>query len=223
MPRSAVIYTSREAYVDLDGTLRDAFEHYAIKPYTLSHAQKAEAGRVRVRITELADEAVLPLARKEMEKAEALFASSGDRDVRGSTYRNLIDDADPSGRSATIQFVSPTMLDILGETVPFPVVSFIVARYIDVWNAFAPDRFPLTAEAVRHIHAEGFKISCVSTRRGPGCQGWLALEMERGRTEEYLRLMNALIDFAFYAGTGLHTDEGLGQTRRIEGKLQTAR
>jgi hypothetical protein len=40
--------------------------------------------------------------------------------------------------------------------------------------------------------------------------------MERGRTEQEIALFNTLVDFAFYCGTGAHTDEGLGQTRRME-------
>ena len=50
---------------------------------------------------------------------------------------------------------------------------------------------------------------------GTGGQGWVTLEMEKGRTEEEIGLLNALIDFAFYCGTGVHTEAGLGQTRRI--------
>ncbi len=71
-------------------------------------------------------------------------------------------------------------------------------------------------QGLAHVHVADFKLSCVATPFGPGSQGWVKLEMEKGRTEEEIALFNGLIDFAFYCGTGAHTDEGLGQTRRME-------
>jgi CRISPR/Cas system endoribonuclease Cas6 (RAMP superfamily) len=46
----------------------------------------------------------------------------------------------------------------------------------------------------------------------------MALEVEKGRTEEEIGLFNTLIDYAFFCGTGMYTDAGLGQTRRLPGK-----
>ena len=71
-----------------------------------------------------------------------------------------------------------------------------------------------------------FKISCAAA--GPivrgrygRAEGWVTLEMERGRTEQEIALFNTLVDFAFYCGTGARTDEGAGadgEGRRGEGR-----
>jgi|WetSurMetagenome_2_1015567.scaffolds.fasta_scaffold37595_3 hypothetical protein len=218
MPRSVVIYTSRDGFFELKAALARSFVGQGTKPYTLSHAQRIEAERVRLRITELADDTVFPLVVEQAGRQESTFASSGDRDVKGSGYEALIEDADRFGRTATIQLVSPTIVEVLRHSVPFPVVPSMFKRYVEVWNTFSRVSFPAESAEVIDVHVSDFRISCVSTKHGPGAQGWVTLEMDKGRTEEEIRRFNALVDFAFYSGTGLYADEGFGQTRRMEGK-----
>lgn len=222
MPRSAIVYASREAYDELNTALREAFEGLTIKPYTISGAQKTASEKVRVRITALDEDAVFPVLTELSGKMDLVFASSTDRDVTTSSYEGLIEDGERFETAAALQFVSPTIIEVLRQPVPFPVLPLVIARYIEVWNTFAPMAFPLVAEDLQYARTTHFKISSMPTPYGAGGQGWIAVEIGRGRTEEYIGLINTLIDFAFYSGTGLHTDEGFGQTRRIEGKVQTA-
>jgi hypothetical protein len=220
MPRSVVIYTSCDGFSELKDALERSFVGQAIKPYTISHAQRIESGHIRLRITELADDTVLPLVVEQARKEDSTFASSSDRDVKKSGYEALIGDADRFGRTATIQLVSPTIVEVLCIAMPFPVVPSIFDRYVEVWNTFSPEKFPSDGLGITGIHVSDFRISCISTTHGPGAQGWVTLEMDRGRTEEEIRRFNTLVGFAFYSGTGLHTDEGFGQTRRMEGKCK---
>jgi hypothetical protein len=216
MPLSAVIYTSNEAFSSLRETVRKSAEGLAIKPYTFSFAHKLETGAVRVRATELTPGALMPVVRELVKKGEATLAASGDREVRGAAYEELIEDADRSRRVATIGFASPTIVEVQGKTEPFPVIHAIFARYREIWSAFSPICLPAATEAMEHVRVTDFKISCAACHYGAGAEGWVALEMERGRTEQEIALFNTLVDFAFYCGTGAHTDEGLGQTRRME-------
>jgi CRISPR/Cas system endoribonuclease Cas6 (RAMP superfamily) len=223
MPRSVIVYLEREASLELRDELKRRFEGQIVKPYTVSHAQRMEGERLRLRITELMDDMVFPVIAEVAERMSLLFVSSADRDVKSSSYQELIEDGDRSETSTTVQLVSPTIVEILHEPVPFPVMPLAIARYISLWNTFAPMKFPLSLEALKPILISDFKVSCMSTPYGAGCQGWVTVEIGRGMTEEYIGLVNSLIDFAFYGGTGLHTDEGLGQTRRIERKVQTTK
>jgi hypothetical protein len=216
MPRSVVIYTSREGFVEVKTALELLFDGEVLKPYTISPAQKTESGQVRVRVTELAENVVLPFLLDRTRNAGSIFASPGDRDVRNSSFDALIEDAERFRRVATVQFVTPTIVEVLHQPMPFPVTPSMFRRYVDVWNSFARRRFPSEDGVAQHVHVTDFRVSCVKTPRGAGFQGWVALEIERGRTEEEIRLFNALIDFSFYSGTGFHTDEGLGQTRRTD-------
>lgn len=223
MPRSTVIYISREAFSHLQDTIRNRFQNYPLKPYTFSFPQRTETDKVRVRITGLAEDAILSDLSAVAESEGARLASEADRDVRNRTYEELIEDADRTRRVVTIQLLSPTIVEIAGRSTPFPIISAVFRRYTDVWNAFSEKKITTTADVVSRIHVADFRISCMTSPFGVGSQGWITLEMEKGRTEEEIALFNALVDFAFFCGTGLHTDEGLGQTRRAEGeKLRRA-
>lgn len=218
MPRSIVVYTSRGRYSDLAGLVHTRFETSAVKPCTISLPQKADGGTVRVRITELTDNAAAPLIEEMVRNGEATAVSAADRDVLQATYGQLLDDADRSTREALVQFVSPVIIEVAGGTTPFPVVSAVFHGYVALWNSFSGREIAAGSLPIDRIHVKDFKISCVETTYGKGAQGWLALEMEKGRTEEEIGLFNALIDYAFFSGTGMHTDAGLGQTRRLPGK-----
>ncbi len=218
MPRSIVVYTSPGTYLQLTRLIHTRFETSAVKPCTISFPQKADAGTVRTRITELADDAAAPLIEEMVRKGEAVAVSGADRDVKNATYGQLFDDADRFARQALVQFVSPVIIEIAGGTTPFPVVSAVFQRYTALWNSFSGMEIAAGSLPIDRIHVKDFKISCVESSYGKGAQGWMALEMEKGRTEEEIRLFNALIDYAFFCGTGMHTDAGLGQTRRLPGK-----
>ena len=215
MPISAVAYTSKEAFDDLANVLKARFADRKIKPYTLSLPQKQATGDVRFRATELIPGVLIPLLSDMVEKKATSLASSADREVRQVAYEDLLRDADRSRTKLTVQYVSPIIVPVVGERSPFPVVPTVIAGYGKIWDAFSDIGLPRPAvDIARSIRVADFKISCAVTSFGTGCQGWVTLEMARGRTEEEIGIMNALIDFAFYCGTGLHTEDGLGQTRR---------
>jgi CRISPR/Cas system endoribonuclease Cas6 (RAMP superfamily) len=113
--------------------------------------------------------------------------------------------------------VSPTIVEINARAGPFPVFPVIFEHYIAVWNRFSDALIdPSWTDRLDHIRITDFRISCVASPFGPGSQGWVKLEMEKGRSEADIAMFNRLLDFAFYCGTGLHTVDGLGQTRRME-------
>ena len=217
MPRSVVVYTDAATLSGLKDFARRECADCPTKPYTFSFGQKTEAGILRARICELREGALLPAIDELVKKGVAVLAAPQDRDVRVRTYGELMDEADRRTRLATLQFATPIILEVSGEVVPFPVISAIFRGYVERWEVFSNVDISGSAEILRHIRVTDFKISCVSTPYGPGAQGWVRLEMEKGRTEEEIALFNGLIDFAFFCGSGLHADEGLGQTRRMAG------
>ncbi len=218
MPLSAVIYTSNAAFSSLKDAVRRRCAGLAVKPYTFSFAHKVQTGAVRVRATELIRGVLMPALREMVERGEAALASSGDREVREATYEDMIEDADRTTRVATIRFASPTIVEVEGKHVPFPVIHAIFAGYRKIWAAFSPVALTSATESLEHVHVTDFRISCAAGPYGAGAEGWVTLEMERGRTEQEIAFFNTLVDFAFYCGTGAHTDDGLGQTTRMEGR-----
>jgi hypothetical protein len=218
MPRSAVIYTDPESFTRLKERMRLRFEDEAVKPYTFSYPQKTDAGSIRVRATELVEGVLEEELIGLTGQGKASLASGADRDVRGASYEELMEDADRARTETILQFASPVIVETQGALTPFPVLAVIFPQYIAVWNVFSRKKIDAGKAGLAHVHVADFKLSCVTTAFGPGSQGWARLEMEKGQTEEAIALFNGLADFAFYCGTGLHAHEGLGQTRRMEKK-----
>ncbi len=138
----------------------------------------------------------------------------------------------PPRRSLTLHFASPTTFRqdstihdekkgaerrLLYNT-PLPLPALVFDSYLRRWNHFAPVELP--AGARRYAEA------CVAVSR----YRLRTVLVEFGRMREvgfvgkcsftamhfdayWLRVMNLLAAFSFYAGTGRHTVLGLGQTR----------
>jgi len=196
--------------------LEEQFSEYALKPYTISLPQGTGSGLFRARLTEVKDGAVLPIIAKLIEDGDVTIATSADRDVREQSYEELVEGADRASRVVRVQFASPTVIVCNGRPAPYPVFPALIDYYVRMWNGFSGMETEGTEDVVEHVEVKDFKISYASTALGAGFEGWIDCEMSLGRTEAEISLFNRLIDFAFYCGTGLHTDKGMGQTRRAK-------
>ncbi|HAR94737.1 MAG TPA: hypothetical protein DCR97_02055 [Deltaproteobacteria bacterium] len=216
MPRSLVLYTSRGIYRLFEQTLADTFRDCVILPYTLSFPQKTQGEMVRVRITDMGgDEAVESIVAELAEKERAILASDSEPEVTKVTYQDLRENADRFSREIRLQFTSPTLLTVGSHQIQFPVVPLLFRHYVAAWNAFSPDKISFEPAWPDHVSLIDFKISSEKSRFGVAFQGWIDLEVAKGRTENEIALLNMLSDFSFYCGTGIQTERGLGQTRRI--------
>jgi hypothetical protein len=220
MPRSLILYSDKTVYDELKVALDGAFGAAAVRPYTLSFPNRAGDGRLRVRVTELADGMVVPFVERLLREGRAELASAANQDVRGISYEELLDDADRRTREATVRFISPTILEMDSRDVPFPVVLTMFRQWAHTWNAFAPEKLGGVDDFVPHVRITDFQISAARTARGVGFEGRVSLELDKGLSEETIRLFNLLVDYASYCGTGMWTEDGLGQTRRSGSRSQ---
>lgn len=214
MPRSRVLYLSKEAFSALTAGLREAFSERAIKPYTLSFGNPSADGSLRTRLTELEEGSCEPLVADLAASWPVTVASSSDPEVMAASYQELFEASDRYERRARLRFVSPTVTSLGGYPVPFPVLPILFSLYIHVWNSFAAIPISKAASLFQHIKMTDFKVSCAKTDLGPGFEGWADLELERGIPESEIGLFNTLCDFSFYSSSGVHTEDGFGQTRR---------
>ena len=103
----------------------------------------------------------------------------------------------------------------------FPQPRWLWESWARKWNAFAPPPRQMDVRGVGDTAARGlvadYELRTVTLdyRKFPqkGFTGWARYDL-RAATERGLRQLNALADFAFYAGTGYKTALGMGQTRR---------
>lgn len=142
-------------------------------------------------------------------------------------YREL---ADPPhvGRVMELEFASPTSFS-LGQRPwgrkmePVPMPGAVFDSLWRKWNTFAPASLALGPELLDTVREQVVLSSLSgSTRmihfpRAPqlGFVGRCGYQVKGHVAEPVLRGINALADFAFYAGVGYKTTMGMGQTRRI--------
>lgn len=217
MPRSLVLYASSETVEELRRRTEELSVADKVKPYTFSLAHKTDRTEIdllRVRLTEFRPFGLGPIIEELVAKGLVTFVTAADKDQRETSYEAIAEDADTTQRTALMQFSSPTIIGLGGYTVCFPVLPLMLSYYIHMWNTFSGMKVTRGPDILDHVTMGDFKVSCVQTEYGAGFQGWAALEMSKGRPEEDIRMFNTLLDFAFYCGTGLYTDKGLGQTER---------
>jgi hypothetical protein len=217
MPRSLILYASSETVEQLKRRVEELCAADKVKPYTFSLAHKTDktgSDLVRVRLTEFRPFGLAPIIDGLVAKNLLVTVTAADKEQRDITYEALMEEADATQRAAVMQFSSPTIIGLGGYTVCFPVLPLMLSFYIHMWNTFSGMKFMRGPDILDHVKMGDFKVSCVQTEYGAGFQGWATLEMSKGRPEEDIRMFNALLDFAFYCGTGLYTDNGLGQTDR---------
>ena len=140
--------------------------------------------------------------------------------ARFDTFHSLWDKATPQKR-ITLQFLSPTAFRSRSRNIIFPEPERVFGSYLSKWNSYSPLSFDdsLRSEIFPHILATRYRLQSrildFKTYKEVGFEGECAFEIKEDVPEETLRQVNALADFAFYAGTGAKTTMGMGQTRRL--------
>jgi len=136
-------------------------------------------------------------------------------------YGQLYDEASDSLRLLTLKFYSPTALKRSGLTYPLPDPCGIFLGYEEVWEAFSG--IPL-APGLRQAIEEDLLLVDFRLRRGlfaegqgsvPGFVGSASYRLQGRHPESVLKGLNVLADYAFFCGTGIGTEKGMGLTRRI--------
>lgn len=103
----------------------------------------------------------------------------------------------------------------------FPQPRWVWESWVRKWNAFAPTERTIDVRAIAAVAERGlvadYELRTVTLDYGrfpqKGFTGWVRYDF-RAASELERRQLNALADFAFYAGTGYKTAQGMGQTRR---------
>jgi CRISPR-associated endoribonuclease Cas6 len=120
-----------------------------------------------------------------------------------------------------LKFVSPTAFKARGQNLPLPLPGSVFGSLLDKWNSFAPIAMP---DEVRRFADECLAISQYAgrTRALRGKEGNVQIGFvglvrfsATNRDRYWLSLINVLADFAWYAGIGRLSTQGMGQARRV--------
>lgn len=137
-----------------------------------------------------------------------------------STFQWLYERAQREKRIA-LGFYSPTTFRKGDHNLPLPVPLSVFGGYLYKWRAFCdiPLSEGLLDFVAQQVVVERHRVQTKVMRFSPrhqliGFTGECTFRM-LGEDERRFRELNALGDFAFYAGTGQKTTQGMGQTRRM--------
>ncbi len=136
-------------------------------------------------------------------------------------YGRLYEEASDCLRFVTLKFYSPTTLERSGVPYPLPDPCGIFVGYSRIWDAFAGIALPpgLRAAIEEYLLLVDFRIQrrrCEAEQGPvPGFIGSATFRLAGRHPESILKGLNALADYAFFCGTGIGTDHGMGLTRRI--------
>lgn len=123
----------------------------------------------------------------------------------------------------SLRFSTPTAFNQRDLNLLFPVPRNVFHSYREKWNAFTqlPIGDELIAWVEQNVAVEAHSLSTrmvwFSDFQKHGFVGWVRY-IAREANPARLKEMNALADFAFFAGTGIKTPMGMGQTRRAEAR-----
>jgi CRISPR-associated endoribonuclease Cas6 len=140
--------------------------------------------------------------------------------IKVTNFKELENQA-KSHSQITLRFLSPTSFRSKGEQKVFPQPVLVFSSLLKKWNAFSPIKFPKELEEeFSKIRVTRFsartELVKFSNYKIIGFKGMCSYELPKIFSDESKRQINALADFAFFAGVGYKTTMGMGQTVRVK-------
>jgi CRISPR-associated endoribonuclease Cas6 len=137
-----------------------------------------------------------------------------------ATYASLLTISRPL-KDIVLEFNSPTGFRTQNKTTALPEPHRCIAGYLRKWNTFsnlAMQTEPILKYITNHLVTECTELEPSSANFGEYYQrGWVGRVKWRADVEIsfLLRMVNALVNYSVYCGTGMKTAMGMGQTKRI--------
>lgn len=172
------------------------------------------------------DASVVPVTLATLDATAHPYAAATTYEALGAPY--LLARERPAAR-ITLRFFSPAAFRAKDQNLPLPLPRSVFGSLLDRWNAFAPialpddtRRFAEECMAISRFRLRSRAWSAKQNRAQIGFVGAVAFAA-LNHDRYWLALMNTLADFAFFAGVGYQTTQGMGQCRRIAEMPREAR
>lgn len=145
---------------------------------------------------------------------------AGEVDAQELADACLLDRQPPP--SLRLRFLTPVTFHGGKGHLPFPLPDALVRSWLRRWADYGPVRLPegLGRLAREHLMVSSYHLRTVPVREEGrvtiGCVGHITLRGVRLRPGERA-VFHLLAVYAFYAGSGQHTTQGMGLTRLVDG------
>jgi CRISPR-associated endoribonuclease Cas6 len=179
------------------------------------------------------------LVRTELTVARILTTPQSGEEWAGCTsFEDLYAHASAEEKQFSFQFTTPTFFKRGGGPaypdliVPLPLPDLVFGSLLRNWNQFASTAF-IEATLLREICAHHIEVTYhrissqlarlvfqredgqYKTTTFPGFVGTCSFRLVGLQNSDLVKTLNALADFAFYAGVGARTTMGCGVVRRL--------
>lgn len=120
----------------------------------------------------------------------------------------------------TLYFLSPTSFRVKGRNYLFPDVEHVFRSYMNKWNEYCPPGLAIDVTRVEDISLACFpvrynlntEIFDMGNYKVAGFRGSCTYEVEPKAEKETRLIIDCLLRFSRYSGTGYKTTMGMGQT-----------
>ncbi len=134
------------------------------------------------------------------------------------TYQQIFDRASETERNITFHLATPTAFRQGKYDSPLPTRDNVFKSLCDRWNTYS--EIPISPEIIEYIFPSRFEIKTevvknYDTHSFIGCVGEIGYRILGDASPETIKQINALADFAMFAGIGRKTTMGMGIARRV--------
>ena len=137
-----------------------------------------------------------------------------------ATYQQIYDRASETERNITFHLATPTAFRQGKFDSPLPTRDNVFKSLCDRWNKYSD--IPINPEIIESIFPSRFDIKTevvknYDTHSFIGCVGEIGYRILGDASPEVIKQINAIADFAMFAGIGRKTTMGMGMGRRVIG------
>lgn len=133
------------------------------------------------------------------------------------TYQQLYEQASDQQRQIHFAFCTPTTFRVTQYDCALPTKELVFRSLLKRWNQYSG--IPFLEAAIEPIYPSFFdirtEIAIDSRSKLIGCVGQITFQVLGEIEPSIIKQINALADFALYAGVGRKTPMGMGMVRRV--------
>ena len=137
------------------------------------------------------------------------------------SYQQLYEEASDKVRKISLSFCTPTNFRQGKYDTALPIAETVFHSLLSRWNKYS--QIPFDRDGLPEIFPSFFDINTEivqdSRSKFIGCVGEVSYRMMGNPEPLMVKKINALADFALYAGVGRKTTMGMGMVRRFSGKF----
>lgn len=134
-----------------------------------------------------------------------------------ATYAQLYEQASERNRQICLTFCTPTTFRLTNYDCALPTRELVFQSLLRRWNQYS--NIPFDKALIEHIYPSFFDIRTEividSRSKLIGCVGEVTFQILGEVDSSIIKQINALADFALYAGVGRKTPMGMGMVRRL--------